>query len=52
MKFEEEWFIVSYHNEESFLYRHEEWFIVDQNGIRQQDYGLKHLLNYIVTQVI
>lgn len=52
MKFEEEWFIVSYHNEEPFLYRPEEWFIVDQNGIRQQDYGLKHLLNYIVTQVI
>ena len=52
MKFEEEWFIVSYQNEEPFLYRPEEWFIVDQNGIREQDYGLKHLLNYIVTQVI
>ena len=52
MKFEEEWFIVKYENDEPFFYRPEEWFIVDQNGIREENYGLKDLLNYIVTQLI
>jgi hypothetical protein len=43
LKYEDEWFIVCF---VPFLYRPEEWFIVDQNGIREDNYGLKNLLNY------
>ena len=53
MKFEDEWFIVHYQNDEPYFYRPEEWFIVSENGIRDlEDYGLKHLLDYIVKEVI
>lgn len=51
MKYEEEWFIV----ETTIIVKfdkpriiEENYYIVDENGIRESDYGLKDLLNNIM----
>ncbi len=47
LKSREEWFLVSVINLSSF-YQIDEFYIVDQNGLRESNYGLKDLLNNII----